>query len=108
MKQINFQVDDQVRISRNKNIFAKVYVPNLSEEVFVISKVKNTVPQTYFISDLNGEEVVGIFYEKELQKTNQEEFRTEKIIKIKGNKQYVKWKDYDNSYNSCIDKKDIV
>ena len=44
MKQINFQVDDQVRISRNKNIFAKVYVPNLSEEVFVISKVKNTVP----------------------------------------------------------------
>ena len=108
MKQINFQVDDQVRTSRNKNIFAKVYVPNLSEEVFVISKVKNTVPQTYFISDLNGEEVVGIFYEKELQKTNQEEFRTEKIIKIKGNKQYVKWKDYDNSYNSCIDKKDIV
>ena len=44
MKQIKFQVDDQVRISRNKNIFAKVYVPNLSEEVFVISKVKNTVP----------------------------------------------------------------
>ena len=64
MKQIKFQVDDQVRISRNKNIFAKVYVPNLSEEVFVISKIKNTVPQTYFISDLNGEEVVGIFYEK--------------------------------------------
>ena len=78
MKQINFQVDDQVRISRNKNIFAKVYVPNLSEEVFVISKVKNTVPQTYFISDLNGEEVVGIFYEKELQKTNQEELEQKK------------------------------
>ena len=75
MKQINFQVDDQVRISKNKNIFAKGYVPNLSEEVFVISKIKNTVPQTYFISDLNVEEVAGIFYEKELQKTNQEEFR---------------------------------
>ena len=75
MKQINFQVDDQVRISKNKNIFAKGYVPNLSEDVFVISKIKNTVPQTYFISDLIGEEVAGIFYEKELQKTNQEEFR---------------------------------
>ena len=75
MKQINFQVDDQVRISKNKNIFAKGYVPNLSEDVFVISKIKNTVPQTYFISDLNVEEVAGIFYEKELQKTNQEEFR---------------------------------
>ena len=75
MKQINFQVDDQVRISKNKNIFAKGYVPNLSEDVFVISKIKNTVPQTCFISDLIGEEVAGIFYEKELQKTNQEEFR---------------------------------
>ena len=75
MKQINFQVDDQVRISKNKNIFAKGYVPNLSEDVFVISKIKNTVPQTYFISDLIGKEVAGIFYEKELQKANQEEFR---------------------------------
>ena len=66
-----FQVDGHLRISKYKNIFAKGYAPNWSEEVFVISKVKNTVPWTYVISDLNGEETVGTFYEKELQKTNQ-------------------------------------
>ena len=54
---------------QNKNIFAKVYVPNWSEKVFVIKKVKNTFRWTYVISDLNKEEIVGTFYEKELQKT---------------------------------------
>ena len=49
-----------------------------------------------------------MFYEKEFQKTNQEEFRTEKVIKRKGGKPYVKWKGYDNSFNSWIDEKDIV
>ena len=72
-----------MRISIYKNIFAKGYIPNWSEEVFVISKIKNTVPWTYFINDLNGEETIGIFYEKELQKTNQNKFRIEKAIKRK-------------------------
>ena len=54
------------------------------------------------------EKNVGTFYEKEFQRTNQEEFRIEKVIKRKGNKLYVKWKGYDNSFNSLIDKKDIV
>ena len=67
----------RVRISKYKNIFAKGYTPNWSEEVFVIKKVKNTVPWTYVINDLNDEEIMGTFYEKELQKTNQEEFRIE-------------------------------
>ena len=58
--------------------------------------------------DLNGEEIIGTLYEKELLKTNQEEFRKEKVIKRKGNKLYVKWKGYDNSFNSWIYKKDIV
>ena len=71
---------DHVRISKYKNIFAKGYTPNWSEEVFVIKKVKNTVPWTYVINDLNDEEIIGTFYEKELQKTNQEEFRIEKVI----------------------------
>ena len=79
-----------------------------SEEAFVIKKVKNTVPWTYVISDLNSEEIVGTFYEKELQKTNQEEFRVQKVLKRKGDKLYVKWKGYDSSFNSYIDKKDIV
>ena len=76
-----FKVGDYEGISNYKNIFAKGYTPNLSDKVFVLKKVKSTVPWTYVISDLNGEEIVGTFCEKELRKTNQEEFRIEKIIK---------------------------
>ena len=79
-----------VRISNYKNIFAKGYTPDWSEEVFDISKIINRIPQTYVINDLNGEEVFGPFYEKELQKTNQNEIRIEKVIKRKGDKLYVK------------------
>ena len=107
-KDPKFKVGDYVRISKYKNIFAKGYMPNWSEEVFVIKKVKNTVPWTYVINDLNGEEIIGAFYEKELQKTNQKKFRIEKVLKKKGYKLYVKWKGYDNSFNSWIDKKDLV
>ena len=92
-KDPKFKVGDHVRISKHKNIFGKEYAPNWSEE-------KNTVPWTYEINDLNGEKNVGSFYEKELQKTDQKEFRIEKVIKRKGNKLYVKWKGYDNSFNS--------
>ena len=63
-----FKVRDHVRISKYKNIFSKGYTPNWSEEVFVIKKIKNTVSWTYVIDDLNGEEITGTFYEKELQK----------------------------------------
>ena len=66
----------------------------------MIKEVTNTVPWTYVINDLNGEEVIGTFNEKELQKTNQQKFRIEKVIERKGNKLYVKWKGYDNSFNS--------
>ena len=66
----------------------------------MIKEVKNIAP-----SDLNG---VGTFYEKELQKVKQEIFRIEKVIKKKGDKLYVKWKGYNNSFNSCIDKKDVI
>ena len=59
----------------------------------------------HVVSDLNGEEIIGIFYEKELQKTSQEKFRIEKVLKRKGDKLYVKWKGYDNRFNSWIDKK---
>ena len=66
----------------------------------MIKEVTNTVPWTYVINDFNGEEVIGTFNEKELQKTNQQKFRIEKVIERKGNKLYVKWKGYDNSFNS--------
>ena len=85
-----------VIVWKYKNIFSKGYTQNWSEEVFVISKIKNAVPWTYVISDLNGEPISGTFYEKELQKTNQKEFRIEKVIKRKCVKLYVKWKGYDN------------
>ena len=107
-KDPKFKVGDHVRISKYKNIFAKGYTPNWSEKIFIIKRIENTVPWTYVINDLNGEEIIGSFYDKELQKTNQEEFRIEKVIKKKGNKLYVKWKGYDNSFNSWIDKKYLV
>ena len=107
-KDPKFKDGDHVRISKYKNIFAKGYMPNWSENFFFITKIKNRVPWTYVINDLNGEEIIGTFYEKELQGINQQEFRIEKVIKRKGDKLYVKWKGYNNSFNSWIDKKDIV
>ena len=83
-KNPKFKMGDHVRISKYKTIFAKGYTPKWSEEVFVVSKIKNTVPWTYVINDLKGEKIIGTFYEKELQKTNQQEFRIEKVIKRKG------------------------
>ena len=82
-KDPKFKIDDIVRISKHKNIFEKSYVPNWSEEVFVIKTIKNTVPWPYVISDLNEEEFVGTLYKNVLQKTNQKEFRAEKVIKRK-------------------------
>ena len=71
-------------------------------------QIKNAVLWTYVISGLNGEEIVGSFYEKKLQKTNQKEFKIEKVIKRKGDKLYAKWKGHDNFFNSWIDKKDLI
>ena len=72
-----------------------------------LKKVK-TVPWTYVINDLNVNEIIGKFHEKELQNTNQQEFRIEEVIKRKGDKLYVKWKGYDSSFISWIDKKDLI
>ena len=74
----------------------------------MIIKIKNTVPWTFVIDDLNGEEITGTFYEKELQKIDQQEFRIEKVITKKGDKLYVKLKGYNNSFNSWTDEKDLV
>ena len=102
------KIGDRVRISKYKNVFAKGYTQNWSEEVYVVSKIKNRVLWTYVISDLNGEPITGTFYEKELQETGQKEYRIEKVIKGRNDKLYVKWKRYDNLLNSWIDKKDIA
>ena len=65
-----FKIGNQVRISKYKSVFAKRYSRNWSEEIFVIKRVKDTTPWTYIINDLNGEEIIGTFYEKELQEAN--------------------------------------
>ena len=69
-KEPQFEIGDIVRISKYQNIFEKGYTPNWSEEDFMIKKIQNTVPWTYVIDDLKGEEIVGTFYEKEFHKTN--------------------------------------
>ena len=101
-----FEIGGHVRISKYKNIFArKGYISNCSKDTFVIEIVKNTVPWTYVISNLNGEVIPGTFYEKELQKKKktQKEFSVEKVTKRKGDKLYIKWKGYNNSFKSWID-----
>ena len=77
-------------------------------EVSVIKKVKSAVPWTYVINDLNGKEINGTLYERELQKINEQGFMIEKVIKRKGNQLRAKWKGYDNSFNSWINKKHLI
>ena len=65
------KIDEIVRTSKYKNIFAKDYTPNWSEDVIIIKKAKNTMSWAYVVNDINGEEIAGAFYEKNLQKTRQ-------------------------------------
>ena len=97
-----FKVGDLVRISKYENSFAKEYTPNWSEDWFLLLVKLKTQ-----LRDFNGEPITGSFYEKELQKPIQEKFRIEKLLKRKGDTLYFKWKRYDNSFNSWINKKDL-
>ena len=101
-----FSIGDNVRIT-GKKWFDKGYTQRWIEEVFRISKIQLTIPVTYNITDYNGEEIQGSFYEQELQKTQQGPFRIEKVLKRQGNKSLVKWMGYPKSFNSWIDTKTI-
>lgn len=104
-----YKIGDKVRISKKKGKFEKGYTPRWTEEIFEIYMVQNTNPVTYKITDLNGDEIDGSFYEEELQKTSQEVFRIEKILR-RNNKNkmvLVKWKGYPDSFNSWIPMKNI-
>ena len=103
-----FKVGDKVRITRKKGIFEKGYTTRWTEEVFTVSKIQYTDPITYKIVDENNEEIQGTFYEQELQKTTQEMFRIEKVLRRKGNKSLVKWLGYPDSFNSWVDNNDLV
>ena len=87
-----FSVGDKVRISKKKKTLKKRYTTRWTKDIFTIIEVKLTSPVTYKIADLNGEEIKGTFYEPELQKTSQEIFRIEKVIKRGKKKSLVKWK----------------
>src|SRR6266536_3100130 len=107
-----FKVGDRVRISRIKGTFEKGYLPNWSEELFTIDKVQKTIPVTYVIKDTLGEVVKGSFYNEELQKSNQEVYRVEKVIrkkkKIDGIEHaLVKWVGYSEKFNQWIPIKDL-
>ena len=93
---------------QNIKTFLLKDILQISQKLFLLLIKLKIVPWTYVINGLNGEEINESFYEKELQKTNQKEFRIEKVLKRKGEKLYVKWKEYDNHFNSWIHKKDHV
>ena len=107
-----FHVGERVRIFKKKTIFDKGYLPNWTEELFTVSSIKDTKPPTYTIQDLHGEPIEGSFYEQELQKSNQEIFRIEKVLKKRKRKgkdgggdieeAYVKWKGYNSDFNSWV------
>ena len=106
-----FKVRDRVRILKKKKTFEKGFTPNWTEELFIVSAVIPTKPITYKIKDLKGEEFKGSFYHQELQKTKQEVFRIEKVLKKRtrnGTKEvYVKWKGYNNNFTSWIPESNI-
>ena len=108
----SFKVGDRVRIVKKKKTFEKGFTPNWTEELFTVVRVKKTKPPTYSIIDTKGEEIHGTFYEEELQKSSQTIYRVEKVLKRRsgkdGQKQvYVKWKGYNNTFNSWIPAEDI-
>ena len=103
-----FSVGDEVRISKKKKTFEKGYTTRWTEEIFTITKIQNTNPITYKLADLQGKEIEGTFYEAELQKTEQQVFRMEKVIEKRKNKSLVKWKGYSDKFNSWVDNKDLI
>ena len=102
---------DRVRISRWKAVFEKGYLPNWSEQLYIVDKVQKTIPVTYKLKDLLGEEIEGSFYEEELQKSHQEDFRVEKVIKKKKingvDHALVKWSGYNEKFNQWIPLEDL-
>ena len=110
-KKPKFSIGDKVRVSLSKNIFEKGYTSNWSEQIYVIYDIKSSNVHYYYLKDLNGKKIDGVFYEEELLKTNIKDndlYIIEKIIKKIGDKYLVKWRGYDDSFNSYVNKNDIV
>ena len=104
-KKSRYKRGDKVRISKYKHLFEKGYTPNWTTEIFTNAGVNPSHPVTYLIEDFQGQLIAGSFYEQELHNTSYPyEYNIEKIIKKRGNKLFVKWKGFDDSYNSWINK----
>ena len=103
-----FSVGDEVRITKKKKVFEKGYTTRWKEEIFTIKEIRDTNPITYKIEDLKEEEIKGTFYEPELQKTKQQIYRIEKVIKKEKGKSLVKWKGYSDKFNSWVDNKELI
>lgn len=104
-----FNVGDYVRISKMRGVFAKKYMPNWSTEVFRIRKIRLTNPTTYLLQDENKKNILGGFYEQQLQKVKYPDvFLVEKVIKRRGDQVLVKWLGFDDKHNSWIDKNNVL
>ena len=98
-----FNIGDIVRISRSKGVFEKGYTTNWSEEYFTVDRRLMRRPPTYRLRDLNGEQLLGVFYEREMQKIiPPEEHKVEKVIRRRGNRYLVKWRGWPESFNSWV------
>ena len=110
MQPQQFKVGDQVRITKKKGIFEKGYTPRWTEEIFTIAQALATQPPTYRLKDYKGEEIKGSFYEPELQRTDQDIFRIDKILSRRirnGEKEIrVKWRGYPKTFNSWVKESD--
>ena len=109
VRNAKYRVGDNVRIAKKKATFEKGYTPNWTEEVFEITEVQNTNPVTYKLQDWNGDKIDGSFYKQELQKTSQDVFRIERILRRdnKNQRMFVKWMGYPDSFNSWVSMKYI-
>ena len=104
-----FKIGDVVRISKTRRVFKKGYLPQWSEEIFTLSKKLNTNPITWKLRDWDGELLQGSFYKQEIQKIvkNNDRYVIEKVLKRRKNKVFVKWREYDDKFNSWVDASDI-
>ena len=104
-----FRIGDTVRVSRYKSVFAKGYEANFTEELFKIKRVLRGHPNVYEIEALEGEPIIGKFYEEELSLTTKKDntYRVEKVLRTRKGMALVKWLGYDSKHNSWVPKSDI-
>lgn len=108
-KKSKFKLGDLVRISKYKHLFEKGYTPNWTVEVFKVQRIQSTNPPTYFLVDMNGNDIRGAFYAEELRKTEYPKlYLVERILKRKGKQLYIKWLGFDSSHNSWINENEMI